>query len=249
MVNEIIIEVCVADINSIIAAHRGGAQRIELCDNLTLGGTTPSSGIITQAKKSTPLDVCVMIRPRGGDFLYNELEFEIMQQDIIVAKDNGADGIVTGILTQDGLVDMVRMRKLIDIAGPMYVVFHRAFDMTSDPITALDQLVELKVQRLLTSGQKNAAIDGASLIRELVDQADGRIEIMPGSGINIDNFKELMHITKARNFHLTGRNMVKSTMEYQTNGVVLNSFSHQDDFQWLETDSKIISEIVRLSKQ
>lgn len=247
MGNRIIIEVCAADINSIIAAERGGAHRIELCDNLLVGGTTPSAGMIKLAIASSNLDICVLIRPRGGDFMYNDLEFEIMKQDILMAKELGADGIVTGVLDSDGLVDIQRMQVLAEIARPMEVVFHRAFDMTSDPNKCLDQLIELKIDRLLTSGLKNTAIEGAAMIRELMDQAKGRIDIMPGSGINTENFSEIKNITKASCFHLTGRKPVSSKMNFQSDDVVLNSFSHQIDFQWLETDSNIVTDIVSLS--
>jgi len=242
------IEVCATSIMSAMAAEIGGAKRIELCDNIAEGGTTPSAGMIKLCKQILNLDVCILLRPRGGDFLYNDIEFELMKQDIITAKELGADGIVTGILTPDGLVDMARMQQLIDLIHPMEVVFHRAFDMTSDPHKALIQLIDLKVDRLLTSGQKNTALEGASLIRKLVEQSDGRIDIMPGSGINTNNFAEIKKLIHARDFHLTGRSPVASQMEYKSDEVVLNSFGHHEDFQWLETDSDIVSEIVRQSK-
>ncbi len=243
---EIIIEVCATSIMSAIAAEKGGAKRIELCDNILEGGTTPSAGMIRMATEKLNLDVCVLIRPRGGDFLYNNIEFEQIKQDILIAKQLNADGVVIGILDKDGLVDMVRMEELISLAKPMQVVFHRAFDMCSEPYIVLNQLIELKVDRLLTSGQKNTAIEGAELIRELITIARGRIEIMPGSGINTENFSELIIKTGATNYHLTGRSIVRSGMDYQQNIVLLNSLNKDADYAWQETDVNIIREIVRI---
>lgn len=241
------IEVCATSINSALAAERGGAVRIELCDNIHEGGTTPSFATISLAQEILTIDVCVLIRPRGGDFLYNDIEFQLMKRDIEMAKEIGVKGVVIGILDENGLVDMDRMEKLIEIARPMQVVFHRAFDMVVDPMVAFNQLLELGIDRLLTSGQRNLAIDGVPLIKELVDLSDGRIDIMPGSGINTKNFVELVKSTGAKDFHLTGRSVVHSNMNYYSDKVVLNSFSHKDDFERLETDSNIIIEIVRLS--
>ncbi len=246
--DEIVIEVCATSIMSAIAADKGGAGRIELCDNIHEGGTTPSYGSIKMATEITNLDVCILLRPRGGDFLYTDIEFEVMKQDIRIAKELGAVGIVTGILNSKGSVDLKRMQELIDLARPMQVVFHRAFDLCSDPIFVLNQLMDLGIDRLLTSGQQNKVMDGASLIRELVNISEGRIDIMPGSGINTSNFIELVEKTGARNFHLTGRSPVFSDMQYQKEEVILNSFNHRLDFEWLETNSEIIAEIVRQSK-
>lgn len=243
------IEVCATSVMSAIAADKGGADRIELCDNIAEGGTTPSAGTILYCTENLSLDVWILLRPRGGDFLYNEAEFELMKQDIKLAKEYGVAGIVTGVLTPDGFVDMERMQELIEVSGNMPVAFHRAFDMASDPIVVLNQLIDLNIPRLLTAGQKNTAMEGAGLIRELIEYADGRIDIMPGSGINLKNFTELYKLTGAKDFHLTGRNTVNSRMDYITDEVVLNSFGHKDDFQWLETDAGIIAEIVRLSKE
>ncbi len=242
------IEVCATSINSAIAAERGGAKRIELCDNIHEGGTTPSFANISLAQELLNIDVCVLIRPRGGDFLYNDLEFQLMKRDIEMAKGIGVTGVVIGILDKNGLVDMRRMKELLDIARPMHVVFHRAFDMAADPLIAFNQLLELGVDRLLTSGQRNTAIEGVGLIRKLVSIADRRIDIMPGSGINTVNFKDLVEKTGALDFHLTGRGIVESEMSYRSDDVVLNSFGHRDDFDRMETNPSIISEIVRLSK-
>ncbi len=246
--NEIVIEVCATSLMSAIAAEKGGAKRIELCDNISEGGTTPSSGLIKLAKENLNLDVCVLIRPRGGDFLYNDYEFDLMKNDIQIAKDFGADGVVTGILDMNGEVDIKRMQELINIARPMQFVFHRAFDMCADPIFSLNQLIELNIDRLLTSGQQNKAIDGAGLIKTLIDQAEGKIDIMPGSGINTQNFIDLKNATGAKSFHLTGRSLVKGNMFFKQDKVLLNDFNHNSDYEWLETNSNIIKQIVELSR-
>ena len=243
---EVIIEVCATSVMSAIAAEEGGAKRIELCDNIIEGGTTPSAGLIRMAKQKLDLDVCVLIRPRGGDFLYNDSEFDLIIQDIILAKELGADGVVVGILDSNGLVDMVRMKELINVARPMQVVFHRAFDMCLDPVICLEQIIDLGVDRLLTSGQKNRAIEGIDLIKELIVLANNRIEIMPGSGINTNNIKELLG-TGAASFHLTGRSMVDGMMNYRQNTVILNDINSNADYQWKQTNKSIIKEIVRIS--
>ncbi len=244
---KITVEVCATSIMSAMAAERGGAKRIELCDNIIEGGTTPGMGTIKMAVEKLSLDVCVLIRPRGGDFLYNDTEFQIMKEDIILCRELNVVGVVIGILTKDGLVDIPRMKELIKLARPMDVVFHRAFDMCSDPYKVLNQLIELNIDRLLTSGQKNTAIEGVEFIREIISIAEGRIEIMPGSGISIDNFKDLIERTGATNFHLTGRSKVSSEMEYRQNEVMLNSIDKSADYTWHETDVKIIKEIVRIA--
>lgn len=245
--NDIIIEVCATSVDSAIAAERGGAKRIELCDNLDEGGTTPSAGTIIQARKNLSIDLCILIRPRGGDFLYNDIEFSIMKEDILMSKKLGADGVVIGMLDKDGNIDKERVNELIRIARPMQVVFHRAFDMCSDPHKAMEELIELKIDRLLTSGQKKSAIEGAQLISELNEKAAGRIEIMPGSGIKTDNFRGLIHNTNCRNFHLTGREKVNSIMDFRGTGVSLSCSKDNTDFNWMVTSEQTIREIISIS--
>lgn len=245
---EITIEVCATSVDSAIAAEKGGAKRIELCDNLIEGGTTPGAGSIILARKKLEIDLFVLIRPRGGDFLYNDIEFDIIKKDIIMVKQFKADGVVIGILDKNGFVDMKRTEELIKLARPMGVTFNRAFDKSADPYTVLDQLIELKVDRLLTSGQKNTALLGAGLISELIEKADTRIEIMPGAGINTDNFYELMIKTKARNFHLSGRKKVDSLMNFRNKEVNLSDSNKSSDFECMLTDENIIREIVSISR-
>ena len=209
------LEVCVDSVTSALNAEQGGADRVELCDNLFEGGTTPSAGCIEVVRQHLTIGLQVIIRPRGSDFLYDDLEFAIMKQDIRVAKDRGADGVVIGLLTPQGHVDRERTGTLIALARPMNVTFHRAFDMTADPFRALDDLIDLGVDRILTSGQRATAWEGIGLIQKLVAQAEGRISIMPGGGINEDNVAALARQTGVGECHVSGRTTVASAMEYR----------------------------------
>jgi copper homeostasis protein len=209
-----ILEACVNSAISAIEAQKGGADRIELCENMMEGGCTPSAGTIRFARQHLHIPIMVMIRPRGADFLYSDAEFEIMKQDIISAKELGADGVVFGILKPDGTIDIGRMEILAELARPMKVTCHRAFDMTADPLKALDDLISLGIERVLTSGQSDSALLGAGLIRKLIEHAADRIIIMPGHGIKEHNFEEAIRITGATEFHLYLTNQVPSSMQF-----------------------------------
>lgn len=199
---------------SAVAAQEGGADRIELCENMMEGGCTPSAGTIKFARQHLKIPIMVMIRPRGADFLYSDHEFGIMKHDIEAAKDLGADGVVFGILKPDGTIDSRRMEKLVKLARPMQVTCHRAFDMTADPVKALDDLISLGIERVLTSGQSDSALMGAPLIRELIKHASKRIIIMPGHGIKEYNLREAVHLTGASEFHMYLVKQVHSAMEF-----------------------------------
>ena len=201
MAHQIHIEVCVDSVESALAAQQGGADRVELCDNLMEGGTTPSAGTIELARQHVQIGLHVIIRPRGGDFCYSEIEFEIMKRDIAVAKQLGANGVVIGILTPDGDVDIPRTRMLIDIAQPLNVTFHRAFDMTRDPYRALEELIELDIDRILTSGQEVSVLEGLDLIEDLVRKADDRVIIMPGGGTE-RNLKKVVEQCGVKEVHV-----------------------------------------------
>jgi copper homeostasis protein len=216
MTNDITIEVCIDSVQSAIAAQQGGANRVELCDNLFEGGTTPSAGAIAIARKHINIGLHVMIRPRGGDFFYSDIEFDCMKKDIQVAKDLGADGVVFGLLTKDGQIDKARTRELAELASPLQVTFHRAFDMTADPVQALEDIISIKgITRLLTSGQEKSAYEGAELIAQLITQAKGRIIIMPGAGVYERNIQKIRQLTGAQEFHVTGYKTVQSQMAYR----------------------------------
>jgi copper homeostasis protein len=209
-----IIEIATTDFITTKTAVEGGADRIELCAALTEGGTTPSAGMIKQCRQAFDVQLFPIIRPRGGDFLYTEDEFEIMLHDVKLCRDLGCDGIVTGLLKKDGSIDKKRTEKLVQAAYPMEVSFHRAFDRCKDPLEAMEQLISIGCQRILTSGQQPTAPQGIDLIAELVKVAADRIIIMPGSGVRKENLKELALKTGATEFHSSLRGRSKTKMEF-----------------------------------
>lgn len=242
------LEICVDSIESAINAESAGADRIELCDNLFEGGTTPSYGIIASATEILNIGVHVIIRPRGGDFLYTHREFDIMLKDIEISKELSADGIVTGLLFRDGTIDVERTKYLVEAAAPMTVTFHRAFDMCSDPFKGLEDIIHTGASRILTSGQKNTVPEGADLIRRLIEQAGERIIIMPGSGLDKSNIAEMARITGAKEFHLTGRKVVKSSMEFRREGIPMGGFPGISEFSRKVADPDRIRKIVNILK-
>ncbi len=213
------LEIIGFNIESCIVAQKAGSDRIELCDNPGEGGTTPSYGFIKAARKDLHIDLYVMIRPRGGDFLYSDEEFQIMKDDIAACKDLGCDGIVLGILTQEGNIDKVRCGKLVGYAYPLEVTFHRAFDRAIDPFTALENIIDIGCERILTSGQQPKAADGIPLIKELVEKAGDKIIIMPGSGITSQNIISLAEGTGAQEFHSSASIKKQSAMHYENSAM------------------------------
>ena len=206
------LEICVDSVESAVIAQEAGADRIELCSCLDVGGLTPSLGAITLAKSVLEIPIHVLIRPRMGDFCYSDLEFQQMLRDLRLAKDTKTEGVVFGILTPDGKVDIYRTALLLEAARPLRVTFHRAFDFCVDPFQALEDLISLGVDRILTSGQKNTALEGAPLLKELIEKADNRVIIMPGSGINSQNLPSLIKDTGAREYHLSASRFLPSPM-------------------------------------
>lgn len=209
-----LLEACVNSSISAIEAQKGGADRVELCENMNEGGCTPSAGSIRYAREHLSIGLFVMIRPRGADFCYSEEEFEIMKQDVRVAKELGADGVVFGILKSDGTIDKERMAALVELARPMGITCHRAFDMTRDPFEALEDLMSLGIDRILTSGQSDSALLGAPLIRELIARSQGKIIIMPGHGIKEHNLELAIRETGASEFHLYLTKTVTTKMQF-----------------------------------
>ena len=199
------LEVIGFTIEGCMIAQNAGAHRIELCDNPEEGGTTASYGFIKAARKKLQIELFPIIRPRGGDFLYSDDEFEIMKADIKVCKDLGCDGVVIGMLTPDNKVDKKRCRVLVEYAYPLGVTFHRAFDRAVDPFAALEDIIEIGCERILTSGQKPNAVEGIELIKQLIEKADDRIKIMPGSGIRSENIIYIAETTGATEFHSSAR--------------------------------------------
>jgi len=245
--SNILIEACVTSAQSALNAQAGGALRVELVDNLIEGGTTPSAGTISELRKRLNIGLFVMIRPRGGDFCYSPLEFEIMQEDIKMAGLSGADGIVTGILTPDGKIDVERMGILKAQAGNMGFTCHRAFDMTIDKFQALEELIELGVDRILTSGGKNKAPDGKELIKELLSKAKGRVTIMPGSGVNEETIVDLRDHTQAKEFHVTGRSLYPGEMKFRNPEVSMGDNVTVPEYDHWMTDPERIRRIFELA--
>jgi copper homeostasis protein len=209
-----IIEIATSDFLTTRSAVEGGADRIELCANLAEGGTTPSYAHIKKCREAFDIALFPIIRPRGGDFLYTKDEFEIMKNDIKLCNEIGCDGIVIGLLNMDGTIDMTRTSELIELAYPLDVTFHRAFDRCKDPFMALEELIEIGCQRILTSGQKPTVSEGVDLIAELNKKADDRIVIMPGSGVRKENIKMLAEKTGCIEFHSSLRGKAKSPMQF-----------------------------------
>ena len=211
---DFVLEVIGFNIESCVVAQQAGAHRIELCDNPGEGGTTPSCGFIKAAREKLQIDLYPMIRPGGGDFLYSDDEFEIMCENVKVCKSLMCDGIVIGMLNADGTVDKKRSAKLVELAYPMGVTFHRAFDRTRDAFEALETIIDIGCERILTSGLKPNVNDGIHLLKALVEKADERIIIMPGAGVRSSNIKELAVTTGAKEFHSSARKQVDSKMNY-----------------------------------
>ena len=209
-----IIEIATSDFATTKTAVEGGADRIELCANLAEGGTTPSYGHIRQCREAFDTLIYTIIRPRGGDFLFTEEEFSMMLQDVKLCKDLGCDGVVIGLLNADGTIDLKRTSKLVDAVYPLGVTFHRAFDRCSNPFEAMEQLIQIGCERILTSGQKPSAPDAVELIEQLYREADDRIIIMPGSGVRKENIKMLAEKTGCTEFHSSLRSKRKSSMEF-----------------------------------
>jgi len=209
-----IIEIATSDFVTTRSAVEGGADRIELCANLYEGGTTPSYATIRKCREAFAVSLYPIIRPRGGDFLYTDEEFEIMLQDVRLCKQLGCDGVVTGLLNSDGVIDVLRTAKLAEAAYPMGVTIHRAFDRCRDPFGALEQIIELGCERILTSGQQPSVTDGVQLVADLNRHAGERIIIMPGSGVRKENIKMLAEKTGCTEFHSSLREKSASRMEY-----------------------------------
>jgi copper homeostasis protein len=232
------LEICAQSLTSALAAQEGGAHRIELCSALEVGGLTPSYATLIETRKQLNIEICVLIRPRAGDFFYSDLEFDLIKKDILFCKQQGVEGIVVGVLNQNRTLDLKKMEILAQIAYPLDIICHRAFDQTPDPFEALSQLQNLGFQRVLTSGQSQNAMDGKEILRGLVEAANGKIEIMPGAGVNPNNIQELIHYTKATTIHTSAKVKIKSSIQDKPDGWRDNDF-------W-ETDVKIVKHLVSL---
>ena len=244
-----IVEICVDSVAGALAAQEGGAHRVELCDNLLEGGTTPSAGCIRVARQKLTIKLHVIIRPRGGDFLYSDDEFEVMRQDVRVAKELGADGVVIGCLTAGGAIDKPRTAELVQLARPLSVTFHRAFDMCADPRQGLEDLVELGIERVLTSGQEAGCVEGLDLLAALHRQAAGRIIVMPGGGVTPRNVARIINATKVGEVHLSARKSVESAMLYRNHNVFMGGTLRPPEYSWKVTDASAVRDVVNTASR
>ncbi|HCT23309.1 MAG TPA: copper homeostasis protein CutC [Chitinophagaceae bacterium] len=233
------LEICVFNTATAIAAAAAGADRIELCENYANGGTTPSYGYLRTAREKVSIPIFPMIRPRGGDYYHRPEEIEIIKKDILLCKELGFEGVVIGLLNIDGTIDKDNTARLVEVAYPLDVTFHRAFDRCKDPLEALETIIACGCTRILTSGQQPKAPDGKELIKTLVDQADGRIIIMPGSGINSSNVAMMREFTGATEFHTSARILKDSPSTFMNPAM-------PEDFRQDFTDTVEIQRIKQL---
>lgn len=242
---KLLVEVAVATVGSAALAESAGAGRLELCADLVEGGVTPSVGMLMKVRERVRLPLFVLIRPRGGDFLFDGDEREVMLRDIAEAGARGADGVVIGALDPDGGVDEALTRRLAEAARPMAVTFHRAFDLVRDPARALETLIGLGIDRVLTSGQASSALLGSAAIAALAAQGAGRIIIMAGAGINEANAARIVRETGVREIHVGAGGIRHSGMEFRREGVFMGKAYQPDEYRRVETDPERVREIVR----
>jgi copper homeostasis protein len=242
----VLLEICCGSIDDAIEAEKGGADRVELCSALFLGGLTPSLGTMQEVKRRLKIPVMVMVRPRGGGFAYSEAEMASMERDAEAAVENGADGVVFGILRSDGGLDIPRCKRIRRLIGKRQAVFHRAFDVTPDPFKALEQLVDMGVTRVLTSGQKDSVAEGVELIKKLIERAADRIEILPGGGIQPWNVKEIVERSACRQVHLTAWKTVSDTSAQTRPTITFGGALYPAEDRYLVTDAKLVRQLSKI---
>ena len=239
-VRAILLEACVDSVESALGAQAGGADRVELCEDLVEGGTTPSAGMIEVCRERLGIPLHVLIRPRAGDFVYSDIELEVMQRDIALARRLGAHGVVLGALRSDGAVDVERTRALLGVARPLSVTFHRAFDFTPDADQALDTLIALGVDRVLTSGQAPTARDGTRTLTRLVARAAGRLAVLAAGSVNEENIAEIARRTGVREVHVRATALLESPASYRPRHLSLLKQPLPNEFDRAVTDPERI---------
>lgn len=239
-----IYEICVDSVAGVRAAREAGAARVELCSDLLEGGITPSRGLVRQARTIEGIGLHVIVRPRGGDFLFDDDEFAVMQADIETARAEGAEGVVIGVLTADGKVDVDRTSDLIACAQPLSVTFHRAFDVTRDPFEALETLIELGIDRVLTSGQEASVLEGLPLLVELARRADGRIVIMPGGGITPRNVGRIVAALRPPEMHFAALETAASGMRFRSGHVFMGGELRPPEYDRLATSLALVRSVM-----
>lgn len=240
------LEVCADSVESVLAAEKGGADRIELCGNVVIGGTTPSESLFREIRRHSDIKIHALIRPRFGDFCYTEYEFDIIRSEVRRFRELGAQGVVIGMLKPDGSLDVEHLALLMEEAKGMSVTLHRAFDVCRDPMEALEQAISLGFNTILTSGQKNNCADGSPLLAELVEKSSGRIHIMAGAGVNADVIAPIYEKTGITDYHMTGKVLLDSEMKYRKEGVSMGlpSLSEYEIFRTSEAEVKKAREVL-----
>lgn len=240
-----ILECCVDSVESAINAAKGGASRLELCSNLIIGGTTPDVALVKEIRKHTDIRIHALIRPRFGDFCYTEHEMEIMKSQIQALKEAGVQGVVIGILDEDGNLDIPKMQELLQVSEGLNVTLHRAFDMCRNPYEAMEQAIGLGIHTILTSGQKQSAWEGRELLAELIEKAEGRIDIMAGAGIGAAVIEQLIPVTKGISYHMSGKVTLDSPMKYRKADVSMGLPSLSEYEIW-QTSEAYVREAVKV---
>lgn len=246
--NNFCLEVCVDSVDSALASERGGAHRLELCSSLLEGGITPSAGLIDAVRKKISIALHVMVRPRGGDFCYDAGEFQVMQYDVRTARELGADGVVFGILEKDGHIDIQRTQSLVQLARPMKVTFHRAFDMSRTCDEAFEEIIQTGVDRVLTSGGEQTAEAGIAALAKLVRAAGDRVAIMAGSGINATNVSRIITETRVREVHASLKTPAPSPMLYRNEKVSMGSIPGREYQHFVVLENQVREFVEAASK-
>lgn len=241
-------EICVDSVAGVRSAVQAGADRVELCADLFEGGITPSLGMVQRARTVDGIGLHVMIRPRGGDFVFDGEDAVVMLADIEAVRGAGADGIVIGALTPNGSIDVPLTRKLIDAAGPLSVTFHRAFDMTAEPVRALEVLIELGVSRVLTSGQEATVLEGAPLIRKLIEQAGQRIIVMPGGGITARNAARIVEELQPQEMHFAALTATPSPSRWRNDHVFMGGELRAPEYSRMTTSAEVITAVMAATR-
>lgn len=234
-----ILECCVDSVESAMEAEKGGANRIELCSALVIGGLSPSKALFEKVKENVSIKIHVLLRPRFGDFCYTQFEHEIIKQEIRMFKELGADGVVIGTLNPDGSLNMEQMQELVEEANGMSITLHRAFDMCAEPFKTLEDVKQLGIHTILTSGQRNSCIDGKELIGELVEKADGKVDILIGGGVDVSVIPMLYESTKATSYHMSGKVTLDSGMEYRKEDVSMGVASMSEYQIWRTSAERV----------
>ena len=236
-----LLEICVDALDSVAACAEGGADRIELCASLTEGGLTPSAGMLSQARSIFPGEIAVMIRPRGGDFVYQPGEVAAMAADIELARDLGADAVVFGCLSPDGEIDVAMAETLLEECNGLPAVFHRAFDLSKDLPASLETIAELGFERILTSGGMPSVMEALEVIAALVNQAAGRLDILPGGGITVDQIGEIVKATGVNQVHLSARGVLDSPMVFRRSGIPMGAAAVPGEYERKVADAPLIA--------